>query len=79
MYKAVRGACLILSMAVVAIGATWAGDDPKQVKLTTTADHSKFKELQREFKTGPDLTKACLTCRGSGAVRKAALFGWLWN
>jgi molecular chaperone DnaJ len=25
------------------------------------------------------LAKACITCRGSGAVRKAALFGWLWN
>ena len=25
------------------------------------------------------LAKACPTCRGSGAVRKAALFGWLWN
>jgi len=25
------------------------------------------------------LAKACLTCRGSGAVHKAALFGWLWN
>ncbi|MCF8169388.1 MAG: DnaJ domain-containing protein [Rhodoferax sp.] len=25
------------------------------------------------------LAKACLTCRGSGAVRKAALFGWMWN
>jgi molecular chaperone DnaJ len=25
------------------------------------------------------LAQACSTCRGSGAVRKAALFGWLWN
>ncbi len=25
------------------------------------------------------LAKACGTCRGSGAVRTAALFGWLWN
>lgn len=25
------------------------------------------------------LAKACSTCRGSGAVHKAALFGWLWN
>lgn len=25
------------------------------------------------------LAKACHTCHGSGAVRKAALFGWLWN
>jgi molecular chaperone DnaJ len=23
--------------------------------------------------------RACKTCRGSGAVRKAALFGWFWN
>jgi molecular chaperone DnaJ len=25
------------------------------------------------------LAKACGTCKGSGAVHKAALFGWLWN
>jgi molecular chaperone DnaJ len=25
------------------------------------------------------LAKSCKTCRGSGAVHKAALFGWLWN
>jgi len=25
------------------------------------------------------LAHACATCGGSGAVRKAALFGWLWN
>ena len=25
------------------------------------------------------LAQACATCRGSGSVRKAALFGWLWH
>jgi molecular chaperone DnaJ len=25
------------------------------------------------------LAKGCSSCKGSGAVRKAALFGWLWN
>ncbi len=25
------------------------------------------------------LAKGCATCKGSGAVHKAALFGWLWN
>jgi molecular chaperone DnaJ len=25
------------------------------------------------------LAKRCSTCRGSGAVRKSAMFGWLWN
>jgi molecular chaperone DnaJ len=25
------------------------------------------------------LAKACPTCRGTGAIRKPTLFGWLWN
>ena len=27
-----------------------------------TADHSKFKILQQDFKSGPEVTKACLSC-----------------
>lgn len=34
---------------------------------TSTADHSKFKELQKEFKSGPEVTKACLTCHTEAA------------
>lgn len=28
----------------------------------STADHSKFPILQREFTSGPEVTSACLTC-----------------
>ena len=34
---------------------------------TSTADHSKFKELQRPFASGPEVTKACLSCHTEAA------------
>jgi len=34
---------------------------------TSTADHSKFEELQQPFKTGPEVTKACLGCHTEAA------------
>lgn len=79
MYKAVRGICLLLGMALVAVGAVRASDEAKPVKLTTTADHAKFKELQREFKTGPDLTKACLTCHTEAAGQIHRTKHWKWE
>lgn len=57
--------CAVL-LALFAAG-TPASTDPKPVKLTTTADHTKFKELQREFASGPDVTKACLSCHTEAA------------
>jgi hypothetical protein len=51
-------------MAIGATGMAQAGaegQEAKPLKLNTTADHSKFKELQREFKKGPELTRACLS------------------
>ena len=29
---------------------------------TSTADHSLFKDLQKTFTSGPEVTKACLGC-----------------
>ena len=31
-------------------------------KISSTADHSQFKILQRDFASGPEVTAACLTC-----------------
>ena len=36
-------------------------------KSKSTADHSKFKELDKNFKTGPEVTKACLECHTEAA------------
>ena len=59
--------------------AAWSEEDSKPVKLTTTADHSKFKELQREFKSGPDLTKVCLTCHTEAAGQIHRTKHWKWE
>ena len=61
-------------VALVVCCAGWLGatgpvlaDEPKPLKLNTTADHTKFKELQKEFKSGPEVTKACLACHTEAA------------
>ena len=70
--------CLAAWLGLTASGATWA-QEPKPVKLNTTADHTKFKELQREFKTGPELTKACLGCHTEAAGQIHRTKHWKWE
>ena len=43
-----------------------------------TADHSKFKELQQEFKSGPEVTRACLTCHTEAASQFHKAIHWTW-
>ena len=45
----------------------------------STADHSKFKELQKDFKTGPEVTKACLTCHTEAAKQVHKTKHWTWE
>ena len=45
----------------------------------STADHSKFKELQKDFATGPDVTKACLTCHTEAAKQIQKTTHWTWE
>ena len=65
---------LLPGVALVACCVAWLGaagavlaDEPKPLKLTTTADHTKFKELQKEFKSGPEVTRVCLACHTEAA------------
>jgi octaheme c-type cytochrome (tetrathionate reductase family) len=44
----------------------------------STADHSKFKELQQEFKTGPEVTRACLGCHTEAAKQLHKTTHWTW-
>jgi octaheme c-type cytochrome (tetrathionate reductase family) len=46
---------------------------------SSTADHSKFKELQQTFKTGPDVTKACLKCHTEAAKQIQKTTHWTWE
>ncbi len=49
------------------------------VKLGTTADHGKFKELQGEFGSGPEVTKACLACHTEAAGQVHRTKHWTWE
>ncbi|QEP42867.1 tetrathionate reductase family octaheme c-type cytochrome [Ectothiorhodospiraceae bacterium BW-2] len=44
----------------------------------TTADHSKFEELQRPFQTGPEVTAACLQCHTEAATQLHQTSHWTW-
>ncbi len=43
-----------------------------------TADHRKFAILQQEFKSGPEVTAACLTCHTNAASQVMQTSHWTW-
>ncbi len=48
-------------------------------KSASTADHSKFKVLQQAFKSGPEVTQACLTCHTEAAKQVQGTQHWTWE
>lgn len=45
----------------------------------STADHGKFKELQKTFKSGPEVTRACLACHNDAASQVMHTKHWTWE
>ncbi len=45
----------------------------------STADHGKFKELEGPFKTGPEVTRACLQCHTEAAKQIHKTKHWTWS
>ena len=43
-----------------------------------TADHSKFEALKQDFKSGPEVTKACLSCHTEAARQIQETLHWRW-
>ena len=72
---------LALVAAFVAFGAQALPslDDKLPQKAKGTADHSKFKELQKPFKSGPEVTKACLECHNEAAQQVQHTKHWTWE
>ncbi|NJD24310.1 MAG: tetrathionate reductase family octaheme c-type cytochrome [Betaproteobacteria bacterium] len=68
---------LVLLAGFALASALPAGAAP--AKLNTTADHSKFKELQQEFASGPEVTKACLGCHTEAASQVHRTKHWNWE
>jgi octaheme c-type cytochrome (tetrathionate reductase family) len=44
-----------------------------------TADHSKFEVLNGPFKSGPEVTKACLTCHTEASKQIHKSIHWTWT
>ena len=61
------------------IPATAKAEDAKKAKSKSTADHTKFKELQKNFKDGPEVTEACLECHTEAAKQVHATKHWTWE
>ncbi len=49
------------------------------LKSLSTADHSRFQELDRQFVSGPEVTKACLKCHNLAASQFHDTIHWTWN
>ena len=52
---------------------------PPAVEITSTADHSKFTELQKLFTSGPQVTEACLACHNKADDQVMHSIHYRWN
>ena len=70
----------VLSAATeeTAPGRKMAQQATKTKQLWITADHSKHKVLQQEFTSGPEVTKACLSCHSEAASQFHKTIHWTW-
>ena len=48
----------------------------KEIKIT--ADHSLHPPLQKEFKSGPEVTEVCLSCHELAAGQFQKMIHWTW-
>ncbi|MDK9723870.1 MAG: tetrathionate reductase family octaheme c-type cytochrome [Sterolibacteriaceae bacterium MAG5] len=75
-------------LAAQALPCAWAATDPAPAPgpapaakpaSKSTADHTKFKELQQAFKSGPEVTKACLACHTEAGKQITHTKHWTWE
>lgn len=70
--------CLVsLSALLSASSGAFASQQPDS--RTSTADHTKFHELDGPFDTGPQVTQACLLCHTEAAKQLQQTLHWTWE
>ncbi len=73
----------VVATADAVAGAPVADDTPVPAPSTptrtTTADHSKFEQLQGPFRSGPEVTEACLGCHTEAASQVHGSVHWNWR
>ena len=77
------GCCLIQPAAyggdeTQAPGRTMAQQAVKEVEHWNTTNHVKHKALQQDFKSGAEVTAACLSCHSEAADQFHKTIHWTW-
>ena len=62
----------------VAPGRKMAQQATKGKELWITSDHSMHEILKQEFTSGPEVTKACLSCHNQAALQFHKTIHWTW-
>ena len=62
----------------IAPGRKMAQQAVKEKELWITSDHSKHEILKQEFKSGPEVTRACLSCHNQAALQFHKTIHWTW-
>lgn len=68
-WRAIAGLFFCLAFIVLAVTAAAAA----------STDHGKFDVLKGPFATGPDVTKACLSCHTEAAQQVHKSIHWTWD
>ncbi len=86
-YIALAAACVILwpqgllaakSEEGQAPGRTMAQQAIKSKNLWNTTDHAKHQALQKDFKSGMEVTQACLSCHSEAQAQFHKSIHWTW-
>ena len=59
-------------------GRAMAQQATKSKKLWPTTDHSKHEILQQNFKSGAELTQACISCHSEAEQQFHQTIHWTW-
>jgi len=59
-------------------GRAMAQQATKSKKLWRTTDHSKHEILQKDFKSGDELTRACISCHSEAEKQFHKTIHWTW-
>ena len=62
----------------IAPGRKMAQQATKEKKLWITSDHSQHEILNQTFTSGPEVTKACLSCHNQAALQFHQTIHWTW-
>lgn len=60
-------------------GRTMAQQATKEKKVWVTVDHANVDALQKKFKSGPEVTQACLSCHSEAENQFHKTIHWTWK